>query len=212
MLGAEDRLLRTFLDGLPVAAAYETPDGLRLNPAAQQLLRIGPAEHPTFHSLVVALYGDGVVCAARIDVDFATLQHKAVVADGQAAWLRILPADAGPLRYWIITPRSDNPNELRFRALFDQASDPHFIYGPQSNGRYCVVDCNAAAVKRLGAPNREAVIGMYPLNYSPQYQHDGQLSAARIVPLIEVALRTGHHQFEWTHQTCAGCRFWWRCW
>lgn len=193
--------------GLPIAAAYETLDGLQLNPVAQQLLGQGPAEHPTFDSLVVALFGGDGVSAARSDVDFATLHRKAILASGQARWLRILPAQLGLLRYWIIAPHSDNPDELRFRALFDQAADPHFIYGAQGNGRYCVVDCNAAAVKRLDAPNREAVIGMYPLNYSPQYQQDGQLSAARIAQLIAVAFRTGHHQFEWTHQTCSGVPF-----
>ncbi len=204
MLGAENQVFRTFLDGLPVAAAYETPEGLGLNPAAEQLLGFASKAHVSFHCLVVALYGDALVSVERCDVDIATMARKAQLGDGRTRWLRILPAEVGLLRYWIIKPQGDNPDELRFRALFEQASDPHFIYGAQSNGRYCVIDCNAAAVKRLGAPNREAVIGMYPLNYTPQYQHDGQLSAVRIAPLIEVAMRTGHHQFEWTHQTCAG--------
>ena len=39
-----------------------------------------------------------------------------------------------------------------------------------------------------------------PLDLSPTYQPDGQLSAQKARAMADIALREGSHFFEWTHK------------
>lgn len=86
-----------------------------------------------------------------------------------------------------------------FRAIFEQMSDPNLLL---RQGRF--VECNAAALKLLGYPNKNAFLNLSPSDISPPLQADGQASADKAREMIDLALRDGRHRFEWAHQRLDG--------
>ena len=70
------------------------------------------------------------------------------------------------------------------------------------------VDCNEAAVRVLKCSSKEQVIGRHPLDFSPERQPDGRLSADKIPENIDVALRQGSHRFEWIKRGLDGEECW----
>ena len=69
---------------------------------------------------------------------------------------------------------------------------------------YQFIDCNDAAVKILGYPNREAFLAAAPAALSPPLQPDGQSSTEKAKEMMDIAIREGSHRFEWIHQKANG--------
>ena len=69
------------------------------------------------------------------------------------------------------------------------------------------VDCNIAAVKTLGYPNREALLNLHPSQISPVTQADGELSFAKAERIMAIVRQQGFHCFEWLHQRADGSNF-----
>ena len=65
-------------------------------------------------------------------------------------------------------------------------------------GRF--TDCNFAAVKMFGGEKKEDLLGLNPLDISPEYQPDGILSREKVAADIALTLKQGHHRFEWLHK------------
>ncbi|MCF8150900.1 MAG: EAL domain-containing protein [Burkholderiaceae bacterium] len=86
-----------------------------------------------------------------------------------------------------------------FRHLFEDASDPILLL---KGGRF--IDCNAATVKLLGYGNKQEIINRRPDHLSPEFQPDGQASAAKAAVMIGTALQVGFHRFEWSHLRADG--------
>lgn len=82
-----------------------------------------------------------------------------------------------------------------FRRLFEDANDAVIL---AKNGLF--IDCNAATLKLLGYANKESLINHRPSEISPPYQADGRDSKEKSAEMIAIALRDGHHRFEWLHQ------------
>ncbi len=83
-------------------------------------------------------------------------------------------------------------SEETFRRIFDGGSDPILLV---KNGVF--VQCNMAAVRLIGAPDRDAVLGLSPLDFSPAVQPDGVPSRAAMLRNDTRAHSEGRCQFEW---------------
>lgn len=69
------------------------------------------------------------------------------------------------------------------------------------------VECNSAAAKLLGCDDPEQVKNTHPSVFSPEYQPDGRLSLEKSEEMINIAMKTGTHRFEWVHQKITGESF-----
>jgi PAS domain-containing protein len=61
------------------------------------------------------------------------------------------------------------PSEDRFRVLFENAADPHFVI---ADG--VIVDCNVATAAALGLASNAAVLQMRPSSLSPAVNRLGR--------------------------------------
>ena len=89
-----------------------------------------------------------------------------------------------------------------FRKIFESSPDSAWMI---EGNRF--VDCNIAAVKTLGYPNREALLNLHPSQISPVTQADGELSFAKAERIMAIVRQQGFHCFEWLHQRADGSNF-----
>src|SRR3954453_18073069 len=96
---------------------------------------------------------------------------------------------------------SDHPGSAgdRFRLLFEHSSDAHLIF--DAGG---ITDCNPAAVRLLGAPDRQAILAVHPASLSPEYQPDGRRSDEKPWEMDAIARAKGWPRFEWVHRRLDG--------
>ncbi|HWQ67389.1 MAG TPA: PAS domain S-box protein [Methanospirillum sp.] len=83
-------------------------------------------------------------------------------------------------------------NEYTFRKLYEESSDSILL---MQDDRF--LECNQAALDLLGIPVKEELIGLTPMDISPEYQPDGRLSVDTAPEYINHAHREGHCRFEW---------------
>lgn len=88
-------------------------------------------------------------------------------------------------------------SEAYNKLLFTASRLPFVIMDPQSR-RF--IDCNQAAVDIYQLGSRDAVIGLTPLDVSAPTQYNGEATAVTLERVVELALQTGTHFFEWRHQ------------
>ncbi|MGA2501856.1 MAG: EAL domain-containing protein, partial [Tepidisphaeraceae bacterium] len=93
-------------------------------------------------------------------------------------------------------------SEEKHRVLFEDSPDPYLIL---VDG--IIVDCNKAAGVMLRA-ERKQIAGQSPCSLSPELQPDGRSSAEAAPHMLNEALRTGSHTFEWVHRRQDGSEFW----
>jgi PAS domain S-box-containing protein len=84
-------------------------------------------------------------------------------------------------------------SEAKFRTLFEGASDAIFIMN-----RTTFLDCNHSTEVIYGC-SRDQIIGHSPVEFSPERQPDGQLSAEKVRDKIDAALKGEPQTFEWVH-------------
>ena len=91
-----------------------------------------------------------------------------------------------------MSPNQSGPaDDGRFRLLFEHSSDAHLIF--DAGG---ITDCNPAAVRLLGAPDRAAVPAVHPAARSPEHQPDGRRSDEKAREMDALARANGWHRFE----------------
>ena len=83
------------------------------------------------------------------------------------------------------------------KVLFADSGIPLVVLDPDS-GRFS--DCNAAAARIYHLADREAVLGLTPLDVSAPTQEDGRDSAVAAREHMDRALARGAHVFEWRHR------------
>ncbi|MBD3671465.1 MAG: PAS domain S-box protein, partial [Gammaproteobacteria bacterium] len=93
-------------------------------------------------------------------------------------------------------------NEQMFREIFEASEDAIFLL--DNDG---VIDCNTAAIHMFGASDKEALLGLHPRNFSPEFQPDGQSSTAKSLAMIEQAREQYFNRFEWVHRRLTGEHF-----
>jgi len=87
----------------------------------------------------------------------------------------------------------------KFRLIFERSIDPSFLLEGDT-----FVDCNEAALELLRCPAREKLIGLCPLDISPERQPDGRPSKDGMREMIGAALCGGGLRFEWKNLTFDG--------
>ncbi len=94
-------------------------------------------------------------------------------------------------------------SEERYRLLFEQSVDPNILMDGLT-----IINTNFATVKELGYDRKEDIIGLTPLDISPEYQPDGTLSEVKAQQLLNVANKNGYIHFEWLHLSKNGDPIW----
>jgi PAS domain S-box-containing protein len=85
-------------------------------------------------------------------------------------------------------------SEARFRSFFERNADAMSLFDPHTL-RY--IEANEAAARLIGAPGREALRNVSPVERWPERQPDGRLSVEKVREMIRLALAKGSHRFEW---------------
>ncbi|MFI3137580.1 MAG: EAL domain-containing protein [Methylococcaceae bacterium] len=88
------------------------------------------------------------------------------------------------------------------RRIFDGTSHPVLLL---KDGYF--VDCNAAALNSLGFSCKSDLLNLAAVDISPVYQPDGRLSNEKIAEMNAIAIREGHHCYEWVHLHTDGSCF-----
>jgi PAS domain S-box-containing protein len=81
-----------------------------------------------------------------------------------------------------------------FEDLFERSADAMWLYDPQTAR---LVDCNQAAVKLIGAENKQQLLRTLPEDLSPPLQPDGLRSSEKSAQIIALVEREQAHRFEW---------------
>lgn len=84
-------------------------------------------------------------------------------------------------------------SELKYKTLFEESPDGYLII---KDGIF--IDCNAASQKILGVSKQE-IVGKTPVQISPEFQPNGELSDNLAKEMIAIAFKNKYHQFEWAH-------------
>ena len=94
--------------------------------------------------------------------------------------------------------RVNEPTERgeRFRLLMENSGDPMLLLDKSTK----CVECNEAAVRILGVPSKEGVVGLSPLDFSSPYQPDGFPTAMKAKQVVRETMERGNHRFEWSHR------------
>jgi len=89
--------------------------------------------------------------------------------------------------------------EQRFDTLFDHSPEPMWI---MVDRRF--IDCNPAALRLFGFPDRAAMQGLGPLDISPECQPDGEASKTKVERLLQAVEKGIPQSFEWEHLQADG--------
>ena len=92
-------------------------------------------------------------------------------------------------------------SEGQYKSLYDYTSEGIVVFG---GDRF--IDVNPAACTMYGG-TKDQIIGKTPIELSPEYQSDGQLSSVKALNYISACLAGTSQQFEWTHQRIDGTEF-----
>ena len=85
-------------------------------------------------------------------------------------------------------------SESLFRSFFERNADAMSLFDPQTL-RY--IEANEAVARLIGAPSREALRDVSPVERWPKHQPDGRLSVEKVREMIKLALAKDSHRFEW---------------
>ncbi|NOR69665.1 MAG: PAS domain S-box protein [Methylomarinum sp.] len=90
----------------------------------------------------------------------------------------------------------------RFETLFEKSGNGLVII---ENGQF--IECNEEAVRLMGYASKAGLMRS-PLELSPEYQPDGQLSIAKSPKMIDRCLQDGSYNFEWVYKKKDNSTFW----
>lgn len=90
-----------------------------------------------------------------------------------------------------------------FEALFNESKDSLSLI---SDGYF--IDCNNTFLTMFGFSSREQVVGLTPMDISPQYQQEGLTTAEAAKGKIGMAFTDGSARFEWLHTRADGVDIW----
>jgi PAS domain S-box-containing protein len=81
-----------------------------------------------------------------------------------------------------------------FESLFELSADAIWLYDPETT---VLLDCNRAAVKLMGAENKQQLVGTKPEDISPPVQPDGMSTTDKAAEVVAIAERQKGYLFEW---------------
>ena len=92
-------------------------------------------------------------------------------------------------------------SEVKYKAIYEGASDGLLVFASNE-----FIDVNPAACALFGA-RKEDLIQRFPLDISPKYQPDGQLSLDKARSYVAACLNGAPQVFEWRHNRLDGTEF-----
>lgn len=92
--------------------------------------------------------------------------------------------------------------EERFRTLFDSSPDGIMMIRKDK-----FIYCNRSTLSIFKADKMDSIIGMRPLDLSPEFQGEGELTSALQGRYLSEVYRTGSKDFEWVHKRLDGSEF-----
>jgi len=84
--------------------------------------------------------------------------------------------------------------KYRYRRLFENANDGIFLMKGEK-----FVECNERILQIYGCSLEQEILGKTPIDFSPEYQPDGQKSSTKARNKINKALNGQPQVFEWKH-------------
>ena len=197
-----------FLEKLAKPVVYEAASGLCFNQPATLLLGYESNAFNSFAALCHECYGDTVRVKSSLAGATQAPRAKSKNAVGAERFFEFEPGMIDGLRYWfVIDATALSRSEERFRLMFDQSYDAHFLYDAQTYQISGVLDCNQAALDLLQVKDRSEVLGRMPSDFSPEFQPDGTRSDETSIAMTELAIGKGNHRFPWVHLRVNGERF-----
>jgi PAS domain S-box-containing protein len=154
----------------------------------RELLALGLTIHVVLLGMFAVLLPSSTMTVTGVALPFLTLYPLATVAIGMLIANRL-----GHER----TRAALAASEHRYRTLFDSSITPLVVMNP-ADGRF--IDCNPAAITAYRMRDRDAVLGLTPLDVSASRQPDGEDSAAAATRHIADCVRDGLAIFDWRHR------------
>lgn len=90
-----------------------------------------------------------------------------------------------------------------FETLFNESMDGLSIFDGHQ-----YIDCNKAFLTLFGFTHKDQVMGLHPIDLSPEFQPDGKTSRDSVRVVLQDSLGRGSTRFEWVHQKVDGTKFW----
>lgn len=90
-----------------------------------------------------------------------------------------------------------------FETLFNESMDGLCIFDGHQ-----YIDCNKAFLTLFGFTHKDQVMGLHPIDLSPEFQPDGKTSRDSVRVVLQDSLGRGSTRFEWVHQKVDGTKFW----
>ena len=95
-------------------------------------------------------------------------------------------------------------SEEKYRVLYESSREAIMMLAPPD---WTFTAGNPAAIALFGAQDEQEFVAAAPWRLSPEYQPDGQLSSLKAHLMIDAAMESGSHLFEWTHKKFTGEEF-----
>jgi PAS domain S-box-containing protein len=95
-------------------------------------------------------------------------------------------------------------NEELYHKLFESSIDAVMTLNPPD---WNFTSGNKAILELLQIEKEEDFIRLKPWEISPEYQADGSLSGEKAAQMIQIAMKSGSHLFDWIHRRRNGENF-----
>ena len=90
-----------------------------------------------------------------------------------------------------------------FETLFNESQDGLSLLIDNQ-----FIDCNKALLDMFGYSSKEEILGLTPMDLSPEYQADGRRSVDVVADNAKQVAGYGNKMLEWQHQRADGSLFW----
>jgi PAS domain S-box-containing protein len=139
------------------------------------------------------------VLASAISGKVGRFQGMCHVRSGEGRWYDVvvspvLDANNRPERLLVVSRdvTASHSSEEKFRVLFDQSANAHFIFDGDR-----VLACNRSAAELMGVAQISDLTGLDVAALSPEKQPDGSLSEIKRAEIWQRVRELGHIRYEW---------------
>lgn len=87
-------------------------------------------------------------------------------------------------------------SEKKFKILYESSPDAIMTFDIDS---FKFNSGNASAIKMFNCKDEKEFVSLGPIDISPKYQPDGQLSSVKAKKMVDLVLKKGSNYFEWVH-------------
>lgn len=151
----------------------------------------------------IGKYAYGELAKGKVHQD----EVKMVRADGTPFWCHLSGnmRDANDMSkgtVWMLEDITDRKeSEEKINAYFENSSDGLLVLTPEDG----FIHANHRAAEIYGFDSIEELLEFSPIDLSPEFQSEGELSKDLAIKHMQAALSgTGPHQFDWLHVSKQG--------